>query len=221
MALPVLASGGLGRVPIEPQTLALFVAASVVLIVTPGPDMLLVIARSIQGGPRDGALIAAGLVGGLLLHTAVVTLGLAALLAASAVAFNLVKWAGALYLAWLGVQIVRHAGDTALLEAPRRRYGVRALLTQGFLSAALNPKLALFFLAFLPQFADGRAAPVAVQLALLGALFTLMGCGAYAALSFVVGRARGFLASRLRARLERVAGALLILLALRLALSER
>jgi threonine/homoserine/homoserine lactone efflux protein len=94
-------------------------------------------------------------------------------------------------------------------------------VTQGFLSAALNPKLALFFLAFLPQFADGRAAPVAQQLALLGALFALMGCGSYAALSFVVGRARGFLASNARRILERAAGALLILLALRLAFAER
>jgi len=206
---------------IEPQTLALFVAASVVLIVTPGPDMLLVIARSLGGGPRDGVLVAAGLLGGLLLHTTIVALGLAALLAASAVAFNLLKWAGAAYLVWLGVQIVRHAGDRASLEAPRRDYRARELLAQGFLSAALNPKLALFFLAFLPQFADGRAAPVALQLAALGTLFTLMGCGSYAALSFVVGRARRFLASRARALLERIAGGLLVLLALRLALAER
>lgn len=206
---------------IEPNTLALFVAASAVLIITPGPDMLLVIARSLGGGPRDGALVAVGLVGGLLLHTAIVSLGLAALLAASALAFNLVKWAGAAYLVWLGVQILRHAGDTASLEAPVRRYPARELLTQGFLSAALNPKLALFFLAFLPQFADGRTVPVPLQLALLGTLFTLMGCGSYAALSFVVGRARRFLASKARGTLERVAGTLLILLALRLALSER
>lgn len=201
--------------------LVLFVAASVVLIITPGPDMLLVIARSLAGGPRDGVLVAAGLMGGLLLHTMIVSLGLTALLAASAVAFNVVKWAGAAYLAWLGLQIVRHAGDAASLEAAQRRYTTRALLTQGFLSAALNPKLALFFLAFLPQFADGRGAPVAQQLALLGVLFTLMGCGSYAALSFVVGRARGFLASKARRILERAAGALLILVALRLALAER
>ncbi|MEJ2176158.1 MAG: LysE family translocator [bacterium] len=206
---------------IEGQTLALFVAASVVLIVTLGPDMLLVIARSLAGGPRDGVLVATGLVGGLLLHTTIVALGLAALLAASALAFNLIKWAGAAYLAWLGLQILRHAGDAASLEAPRRRYRAQELVTQGFLSAALNPKLALFFLAFLPQFADGRAAPVAQQLALLGALFALMGCGSYAALSFVVGRARGFLASKARRILERAAGALLILLALRLAFAER
>ncbi len=206
---------------IEPQAFALFIAASVVLIVTPGPDMLLVIARSLAGGPRDGVLVAAGLLGGLLLHTAIVSLGLAALLAASAVAFDLLKWAGAAYLAWLGVQIVRHAGDVAALAAPRRHYRAGELLAQGFLSAALNPKLALFFLAFLPQFADGRAAPVALQLAALGTLFTLMGCGSYAMLSFVVGRARRFLASRARVYLERVAGGLLILLALRLGLAER
>ncbi|MDX1376484.1 MAG: LysE family translocator [Burkholderiales bacterium] len=206
---------------IEPQALALFVAASLVLIVTPGPDMLLVIARSLAGGPRDGVLVAAGLVGGLLLHTAVVALGLAALLAASALAFNVLKWAGAAYLVWLGVQILRHAGDTASLAAPQRRYRAHELLAQGFLSAALNPKLALFFLAFLPQFADGRAAPLGAQLAVLGVLFTLMGCGSYAGLSFVVGRARRFLASRARAHIERAAGALLILVALRLAFAER
>jgi len=206
---------------IEPHTLALFVAASVVLIVTPGPDMLLVIARSLGGGPRDGALVAAGLIGGLLLHTAIVSLGLAALLAASALAFSLVKWAGAAYLVWLGVQMLRDPGGGETVQAGGRRYRPRELLVQGFLSAALNPKLALFFLAFLPQFADGRAAPVAVQLALLGTLFTAMGFTSYATLSFVVGRARRFLASQARRNLERVAGALLILLALRLALSAR
>ena len=173
------------------------------------------------GGPRDGVLVAAGLVGGLLLHTAIVALGLAALLATSVLAFGLVKWAGAAYLAWLGVQMLRAPGGGEMLEATDRRYRAGELLVQGFLSAALNPKLALFFLAFLPQFADGRAAPVPLQLALLGTLFTLMGCGSYAALSFVVGRARGFLASNARRRLERVAGVLLILLALRLALSAR
>jgi len=207
--------------PLELQSLALFVAASVVLIITPGPDMLLVIARSLGGGPRDGVLVASGLVGGLLLHTAFVALGLAALLAASAAAFNFVKWAGAAYLAWLGVQMLRATGTGERLDAPARRYRARELLIQGFLSAALNPKIALFFLAFLPQFADGRAAPIPLQLALLGTLFTLMGCGSYAALSFAVGRARGFLASRARRNLERFAGALLVLLALRLALSER
>ena len=206
---------------IDAQTLALFVAASVVLIVTPGPDMLLVIARSLSGGPRDGVLVAAGLVGGLLLHTAIVALGLAALLATSALAFNVVKWAGALYLAWLGVQMLRAPGGGETLAAETRRFSARELLALGFLSAALNPKLALFFLAFLPQFADGRAAPVALQLAALGVLFTLMGCGSYAMLSFVVGRARRFLASRARRVLDRVAGGLLILLALRLGLAER
>ncbi len=206
---------------IEPHTLALFVAASVVLIVTPGPDMLLVIARSIQGGPRDGTLVAAGLVGGLLLHTAIISLGLAALLAASALAFNLVKWAGAAYLVWLGVQMLRNPGEGETAQAGERRYRARELLTQGFLSAALNPKLALFFLAFLPQFADGRAAPVPIQLALLGTLFTAMGFTSYATLSFVVGRARHVLASTARRLLERIAGAMLIALALRLALSER
>jgi len=206
---------------LDPQALMLFVAASLVLIVTPGPDMLLVIARSLGGGPRDGVLVAAGLVGGLLLHTAIVALGLAALLAASALAFSIVKWAGAAYLVWLGVQMLRAPGDGERLDAVGRRYRASELLVQGFLSAALNSKIALFFLAFLPQFADGRTAPIPLQLALLGTLFTLMGCGSYAALSFVVGRARGFLASRARRGLERFAGALLILLALRLALSER
>ena len=122
---------------------------------------------------------------------------------------------------WLGIQILRHAGDAASLTAASRHYSARELLTQGFLSAALNPKLALFFLAFLPQFADGRAAPVPLQLALLGTLFTAMGFTSYATLSFVVGHARHFLASTARRRLERIAGAMLIALALRLALSER
>jgi threonine/homoserine/homoserine lactone efflux protein len=192
-----------------------------VLTATPGPDMLLVVARSLSGGAKDGVLVVAGLIGGLLLHTAIVALGLAAVFAASALAFNAVKWAGAAYLVWLGVQALRDRGSGDSLAADPRRYRPRELLAQGFLSAALNPKLALFFLAFLPQFADGRLAPIPVQLAVLGALFTAMGCGAYAVLAFVVGRARVLLASSARKWLGRISGAMLILLGLRLALSER
>ncbi len=206
---------------VEPQSLLLFLATSIVLTATPGPDMLLVVARSLSGGPKDGVLVVAGLIGGLLLHTTIVALGLAAVFAASALAFNAVKWAGAAYLVWLGVQALRDRGSGDPLAADPRRYRTRELLAQGFLSAALNPKLALFFLAFLPQFADGRLAPIPVQLAVLGALFTATGCGSYAVLAFVVGRARVLLASGARKWLGRISGAMLILLGLRLALSER
>jgi threonine/homoserine/homoserine lactone efflux protein len=206
---------------IDPHSLALFVLASAVLIATPGPDMLLMTVRSLGGGPHDGVLVTVGLIGGVILHTCTVAFGLAALLAASPLAFTIVKWIGALYLVWLGWRALREPIAPLEARAEPRRYHARELLAQGFLSNALNPKVALFFFTFLPQFADGERAPLAAQIGMLGLLFAAMGFAAYAALSFAVGRARGFLASGARRVVTRISGGIMIALGLRLAVSER
>jgi len=206
---------------IDAQSVALFVVASVALIAAPGPDMLLMAVRSLGGGPRDGVLVTAGLVSGVLFHTGIVAFGLAALLAASPLAFAVVKWIGAAYLVWLGVRALREPILPLDLSAAPRRYRARELLGQGFLSNALNPKVALFFFTFLPQFADGERAPVATQIVVLGLLFAAMGFSSYAALSFVVGRARGFLATGARRVFTRVSGGVMIALGVRLAIAER
>ena len=206
---------------IDAHSLALFVVASAALIAAPGPDMLLMTVRSLGGGPRDGAIITAGLVCGVIFHTCIVAFGLAALLAASPLAFTVVKWMGAAYLVWLGVRALREPILPLDLTAAPRRYRARELLAQGFLSNALNPKVALFFFTFLPQFADGQRAPVAAQIVVLGLLFAAMGLSSYVALSFAVGRARGFLASRARRVFTRVSGGVMIALGIRLAVAER
>jgi threonine/homoserine/homoserine lactone efflux protein len=177
--------------------------------------------RSVSGGPRGGVLVTLGLVGGILFHTCLVAFGLAALLAASVVAFAVVKWVGAAYLVWLGIQALREPVAPLEVREDARRYGVAELLRQGFLSNALNPKVALFFFTILPQLADGVRAPVPLQIAGLGLLFAAMGFGSYAALSFAVGRTRGLLASGARRVLTRFSGVVMILLGLRLAAAER
>ena len=206
---------------LETSSLALFVVASVALIAAPGPDMLLMTVRSLGGGPRDGVIVTAGLVSGVLFHTGIVAFGLAALLAASPLAFTVVKWIGAGYLVWLGVKALREPILPLELAAAPRRYRARELLAQGFLSNALNPKVALFFFTFLPQFADAGRGPVWAQIVLLGLLFALMGFTSYAALSFAVGRARGFLGTGARRVFTRVSGGVMIALGLRLAVAER
>lgn len=206
---------------IDAQSLALFMLASAALIATPGPDMLLMMVRSLGGGPRDGVLVTAGLIGGVVFHTVLVAFGLAALFAASALAFNAVKWAGAAYLVWLGLQALRAPLLPLQVQAQTQRFGALELLRQGFLSNALNPKVALFFFTFLPQFADGRQAPVAAQILLLGGVFAAMGFATYGVASFVVGRARGLLAAGARRALTRVSGGLMIALGVRLAVAER
>lgn len=202
-------------------TLALFLAATLTLNVTPGPDMLYVIARSAAQGRRAGIVSALGIAGGTIVHTALVALGLSGLLLAVPIAFEIVKLAGAAYLMWLGARLLLRPGGTAtaptVSDAP-----VGAIFRQGVITNVLNPKVALFFLAFLPQFVDPRRGPVAVQIAVLGLLFNVSGTLVNIAVALLASRAGQW--TRRRAgttALERASGALFIGLGLRLALFER
>ena len=151
-----------------------FLLASFLLWITPGPDTMFILARSIGLGSRAGALSVLGISSGILIHTAFAAFGLSALLATSAVAFSLLKFAGALYLIFLGIQVLRkkpHGMTTPKVEAtdPWRIY------RQGVTTNVLNPKAAIFFLAFLPQFVDARTNPGPVPFLLLGGIFVLGG----------------------------------------------
>jgi threonine/homoserine/homoserine lactone efflux protein len=175
------------------STFAAFAAAAFVLIAVPGPNMIYLVARSLTEGRRAGLLSALGIETGTLVHTAAAAVGLSALLASSATAFAVVKYLGAAYLVYLGVRALlvrdeRHAA--ASLPASGRHVYRQALLTQ-----VLNPKVAIFFLAFLPQFIDPDR-PAAPQILALGATLVVMGLaiGAFTAL------AAGTLSERLRAR---------------------
>lgn len=204
------------------DTLLLFFTTSVLLGLSPGPDNLFVMAQSIQRGPGSGLLVTLGLCTGLVVHTAAVAFGLAAVFQASALAFNLLKWVGAgylLYLAWLAF---RAGADTAATPAatalPRGH-----LYRRGIIMNITNPKVSVFFLAFLPQFADPARGPLAVQLLILGGIFivaTILVFGSVSLLAGAVGE-RFRRSSRAQIILNRLAGTIFAALALKLATTTR
>jgi len=159
------------------QQLPLFMAAVLVLNATPGVDVLLTVSRTARGGARAGLTVALGITAGCAVHALAVAFGLAALLAWSAAAFTVLKWAGAAYLVWLGIGMLREAwrGAAPRAAAVTAAPAVSALaeFRRGLLSNLLNPKVALFILAFLPQFVPAQLGDKTPALLLLGALFVL------------------------------------------------
>ncbi|MEU1621688.1 LysE family translocator [Streptomyces sp. NPDC005722] len=196
-----------------------FAAASLVLIVIPGPDQALITRNALAAGRTGGLLTMVGGVLGLGVHIASAALGVSALLTASTVAFTILRTAGAGYLLYLGfttLRAARRAGPAEPSDAGSPPAGA-AQLRQGFLSNSLNPKVALFFVTFLPQFlpSQGSALPRALLLSLVFAVLYVTWFGAYV---LVVDRVGAVLRRpRVRARVERVTGLLLIGFALRLA----
>ena len=200
----------------------LFVTASLVIVVTPGQDMILVMSKSLAHGARAGVATAAGVSVGLVGHTLLATLGLGALLRASELMFTALKLVGAAYLVYLGVQLLRTSAAELRATSAARHSHVRLFMT-GAASNMSNPKIAVFYFAFLPQFvAPGAARPALVVFA-LGLVF--------AALTFLVkgpvGLGAGLLSQWLRERprvltwLYRTSGAVLVGLGLRLAFERR
>jgi threonine/homoserine/homoserine lactone efflux protein len=162
-----------------------FVAAALVILLTPGPGVIYVVTRSVAQGCRAGLLSAVGLSAGALVHVAAAVAGLSALLAASSGAFTVIRMLGAGYLIYLGLRtlLAREASAATQAVAPRTRY---RLFVDGVLVSVLNPKIALFFLAFLPQFVEPSVAPVTQQVLLLGCIYVglaLVTDGAYALLT--------------------------------------
>jgi threonine/homoserine/homoserine lactone efflux protein len=157
--------------------LLLFIAAGWLLNLTPGADVLYIASNSLRAGARAGIVAALGVVTGCLLHVTAAAIGVSALLAASASAFTVLKFLGAVYLLWLGLRLLfaRHGGlrDLPARAAGERPRALRSVFAGGFLTNALNPKVALFFLAFVPQFIAADASDKPVAFLLLGLLFTL------------------------------------------------
>jgi threonine/homoserine/homoserine lactone efflux protein len=205
---------------INPSSLLLFVTGAIILLVIPGPAVLYVVSRSIGHGRPAGLVSAMGITVGTLFHVAAATLGLSALLASSALAFQFVKYIGAAYLIYLGLRALRSGGtDVQHAIADQRR--LRSIFAQGVLVNLLNPKTALFFLAFLPQFIDPAGGHATLQILQLGVLFALMGWlsdSAWALLAGIVaGRLRG--SARFRRAQRNVSGGALIALGLASAFS--
>jgi threonine/homoserine/homoserine lactone efflux protein len=203
------------------QTIALFLSAGLALNLTPGPDMLFVAAQGTGGGRRAGLAAAAGIFLGCLVHIGAVALGLAALLARVPPAYEAVRWAGAGYLLYLGGRALLRPRPLGEAAAPARSRG--SAMVQGAWTNILNPKVALFFLAFVPQFVDPRRGPAAGQIVVLGMLFNTTGLMVNAAVGWLASRATDWIRVRpgpARA-LQRVTGGVFVALGLRLALLER
>ncbi len=185
-------------------TLLVFAAAALALLLFPGPAVLYIVNRSIAQGPRAGLVSVAGIHVGTTLHVVAGVLGLSALLVASSTAFTVVKVAGAVYLIWLGVQAWIGTGSSELATGGAIRT-LRRVFVDGVVVNALNPKTAVFFLAFVPQFVDHTRADATLQLVTLGGLFIALGIVSDGAYALTAGAIASWLRShpgsgRLRAR---------------------
>lgn len=205
------------------DTLLAFLTIAVVLTLAPGPDNLLVLGQSVARGRLAGFGIAVGCALGCFTHILWATLGVSATLAASPRAFTLLKLAGAAYLVWIGVQAWRAGGGTQLGgdgTAPARPWSKD--VARGFIANAINPKVALFFLAFMPQFVDAARGQVTLQMIVLGLVFVAQTVVVFGAIALAAGGIGRVLRRRpkLAPWLDRLAGTLFIGLALRLALDD-
>ncbi len=206
------------RMPVDPALLAGYLGACLLLILTPGPDTAFVLGQSLSGGARRGWAATLGIVSGALCHVAAAAAGVAALVAAHPALFTALRLAGAGYLLWLGIQALRAAlaGGGGMMPAAGLR-SLGAAFRQGMLTNLLNPKVGLFFLAFVPQFVDPERGPAWLQMLLLGPLLPLMSLPFFAIIIAGAGR----VATRLRhgraARwLDGIAGSLFCALGVRL-----
>ncbi len=208
----------------DPATLAVFAAVSLTLYVSPGPDMIYIASRSIAQGRRGGLISVLGVSTGLLTHMLGAALGLSALLVVWPIAYAVIKWAGVAYLLYLGVRVLT-AGDGGGLGAARARpkAGAWRIYREGLAVNLLNPKIALFFLAFLPQFVDPALGGFTVQMLFFGALFNAGGFVWIVSLALVFGSLGEWLSARpaVWRWQRRLTGSALVGLAAHLAFSER
>jgi threonine/homoserine/homoserine lactone efflux protein len=198
---------------------ATFLAAAILIALAPGPDNLMVLSIGMARGRRSGVAFGLGCALGCLNHTLLASLGISALIAASPPAFSALKIAGGLYLVWLGIQAIRNARAVASSpagEAPKET--PRKLFVKGLVANAINPKVILYFLAFLPQFVDSLRGYVPWQIAQLGLLFTLVAVIVFSAIGWFAGSIGERIARRpaIGVWLDRVAGAIFLALGLRL-----
>lgn len=203
-------------------TLSTFLATSLLLAMVPGPDNIFVLTQSALRGRSAGIWVTLGLCTGLVVHTCAVALGVAALFQASALAFNMLKTVGAAYLFYLAWQAFR-ASATGIRLGRDSNLGSWQLYRRGIIMNLTNPKVSIFFLAFLPQFADPVRASLSTQIILLGGLFiiaTLLVFGGIALLAGSIGQRLGQ-SEKAERIMNRVAGTVFVALALKLATSAR
>jgi len=202
---------------------ATFFTAAVLLNLAPGPDMAFILAQTAKRGTRFGFSAMFGIWTGAFVHVLCAALGLSAILATSAVAFATVKWIGAAYLIWLGIQAILSKGESLTIKEEVTPEKPLKIFKQGVLVAVLNPKVAIFFLAFLPQFVETGAGPVSAQLFLHGSLIIVVAAFVEPPLILVGGKLAGYLSNNRSVSrwMDRGLGALFIWLGIKLATSDR
>lgn len=212
------------------ESLLLFVVAGLLLNLTPGPDVLYIVTHALRSGARAGMVAAVGITAGCFVHIFAAAAGVSALMAASAMAFTVLKWIGAGYLVYVGLKLLTAKAESAIkLEAAHARsvdmngrFDAKTIFLRGFWTNVLNPKVALFFLAFVPQFITPTIEHKALAFLLLGLLFNTNGLfvniGWALAAAWLAGRAA--LVQRSMHWLDRIAGAMFIGFGIKLALSE-
>jgi threonine/homoserine/homoserine lactone efflux protein len=208
--------------------LSLFLLTSIAVTIAPGPDNLQVLARGVSQGRAAGLVAALGFASGLVCHTMLAAFGVAALLRASPIAFQVIKLAGAAYLIWIGIRALRSPGIA--LNGAQVRQPLGTIFRQSVIGNLLNPKVTLFFMVFLPQFVDQRAAAdahgafsgPAAQMVLLGLIFMLETLVVFSAIGLAAGTLGAWMKRRPRLGvwLDRVAGASFIGIGLRVAISR-
>lgn len=200
----------------------IFILTSIVIILTPGQDMILVMSRSISQGQKAGIMTAFGVSVGLLGHTILATLGLGALLLASEWLFNLIKFVGAAYLIYIGYQLLKNKNSKlSVKNLPMVSY--KKMFIQGALSNIMNPKIAIFYFSYLPQFVSINGGSEALQLFILGLTFAVLTFLIKAPIGFVSGLLSFWIKTRpiVLYWINKTSGAILISLGLKLALEER
>ena len=200
-----------------------FFTAAVLLNLSPGPDMAFILAQTAKRGVRSGFSAMFGIWTGAFVHVVFAALGLSAVLATSAVAFSTVKWVGAGYLIWLGIQALRSRGIQMVVTGQSSPKGLTKIFRQGVLVAVLNPKVAIFFLAFLPQFVEPGAGPVSAQLFIHGVLIIVVAAFIEPPLIVIGGKLTGYLSNNRKVSkwMDRGLGALFVWLGIKLATSDR
>ena len=211
----------------DAQHLLLFIAAGLLLNLTPGPDVLYIVSSALRQGARAGVVAALGINAGCFVHIFAAAVGVSALLAASATTFAVLKWVGAGYLVWIGIRLLTSTPSPQSWGSPDGSppaYATQklwAVFRGGFLTNALNPKVAIFFLAFVPQFIAPHAEHKALAFLVLGALFNINSVAINAGWAFAAAwMARRHSVQRGMRWLDRAAGAMFIAFGLRLALTD-
>jgi len=201
--------------------LGLFIVAASLLAIAPGPDVIYVLTRGIAQGRAAGFAAALGFASGCIFHTVLAAVGVAALIRSSELAFDLVRYAGAGYLVWIGIQALRHRSSFSLEQADERK-ALATIYRQSVVGNMLNPKVTLFFLAFLPQFVNAEAGNVGLQMAVLGGVFMLVTIVVFGAIAVFAGWIGAWMRARpaIGERLNTFAGLTFIALGIRVALPD-